>query len=80
MKKRSVLLFASLLLTGSLVFAESTVTPGQMCPVSGEKANSKFTHEYEGKTYSFCCPKCLKKFKENPAAYSGEETSETHQH
>lgn len=32
------------------------------CPVSGEPVNPKCTLKYEGKTHSFCCGKCRKKF------------------
>ncbi len=70
MKKPYVLIFiALLLLPRSLVFAESTVSPGQFCPVSGDKAKSKFTYAYKGKTYKFCCAHCIKDFKKDPEGY-----------
>lgn len=42
------------------------------CPVSGEtfnKSDNTDSMEYQGKTYYFCCPNCLEKFKENPDKY-----------
>jgi len=57
MKKPYVLIFiALLLLPRSLVFAESTVSPGQFCPVSGDKAK-------------ICCAHCIKDFKKDPEGY-----------
>jgi len=35
--------------------------------VAPEKTPHKFV--YEGKTYYFCCPHCLEKFKQNPEKY-----------
>ncbi|HZW38983.1 MAG TPA: YHS domain-containing protein [Ignavibacteriaceae bacterium] len=41
-----------------------------VCPVSGEPIeNSKFTYNYNGKTYAFCCNTCLKKVKKDPEKY-----------
>lgn len=40
-----------------------------VCIVSGEEADPNLKMEYNGKTYYFCCKKCIKKFKENPAKY-----------
>lgn len=33
-----------------------------LCPVSGTKANSKFTWIIDGKPYEFCCPPCVDEF------------------
>lgn len=49
--------------------AEEMVT----CPVSGEtikKSEAADSHEYNGKTYYFCCPNCKEKFLENPEKYA----------
>jgi len=49
--------------------AEEMVT----CPVSGEtikKSEAAGSHEYNGKTYYFCCPNCKEKFLENPEKYA----------
>ncbi len=40
-----------------------------ICIVSGEEADPELKMEYKGKTYYFCCKKCVKKFKENPEKY-----------
>lgn len=41
-----------------------------VCPVSGEEADPSIKMDYKGKTYYFCCNKCLKKFKSNPEKYT----------
>lgn len=41
-----------------------------ICPVSGEETDDSFTSTYEGKTYSLCCKRCVKKFEADPAKYS----------
>ncbi len=40
-----------------------------VCPVSGEDVDPKITYAYNGKTFAFCCNKCLKKFKADPQKY-----------
>lgn len=48
--------------------AEEMVT----CPVSGKeikKLEASGSHEYNGKTYYFCCPSCKEKFLKDPAKY-----------
>lgn len=40
-----------------------------VCIVSGEEADPNLKLEYKGKTYYFCCKKCVKKFKDNPEKY-----------
>ncbi|MEK6646902.1 MAG: YHS domain-containing protein [Candidatus Firestonebacteria bacterium] len=52
-----------------------------ICPVSDEKAYKKYSLEYKGKTYYFCCSKCITKFKANPEKYlKGEVKEEKHHH
>ena len=41
-----------------------------ICPVSTEDVDPEITYTYKGKTYAFCCNKCLKKFKDDPEKYS----------
>ncbi|HVO73514.1 MAG TPA: YHS domain-containing protein [Ignavibacteriaceae bacterium] len=41
-----------------------------ICAVSGEDVDKSITYTYEGKTYAFCCNKCLSKFKKDPAKYA----------
>lgn len=33
-----------------------------LCPISGTKANPKFTWIIDGKSYEFCCPPCIDEF------------------
>ncbi len=40
-----------------------------ICPVMGGPISEEYSYEYEGKTYYFCCPMCIDKFKENPELY-----------
>jgi len=75
-KKNIVLVLILLFSISAPIFAESVVSPtqvaiksSQFCPVSGDKASGKVTYIYQGKTYSFCCRKCLKDFKKNPEKY-----------
>jgi YHS domain-containing protein len=52
--------------------AEEMVT----CPVSGKtikKSEASGSHEYNGKTYYFCCPNCKEKFLENPEKYAKQK-------
>ncbi len=49
--------------------AEEMVT----CPVSGKeikKSDAADSHEYNGKTYYFCCPNCKEKFVQDPEKYT----------
>jgi len=43
-----------------------------VCPVMGrkvKKAEAKWTSEYKGKKYYFCCASCKPKFDKNPGKY-----------
>jgi len=40
-----------------------------ICPVMGGAASKEYSYSYEGKTYYFCCPMCIGKFKKNPEKY-----------
>ncbi len=37
----------------------------KLCPISGTKANSKFTWIIDGKPFEFCCPPCVDEFLAN---------------
>ena len=65
--------------------ADSTSTKAvevgnKICPVSGDKipapgekgtmGDKPVKYEYNGKTYTLCCPMCIKDFKKNPEKYS----------
>jgi YHS domain-containing protein len=43
-----------------------------VCPVSGEEIDSDITATYKGKTYAFCCKRCLKKFNDDPEKYTSK--------
>jgi Cu+-exporting ATPase len=44
-----------------------------VCGMSTEDPEAFTPYEHEGRTHYFCSPRCLAQFKENPAAYGGEE-------
>lgn len=44
-----------------------------VCGMSTEDTQAFTPYEHEGRTHYFCSARCLAKFKENPAAYGGEE-------
>jgi xanthine dehydrogenase accessory factor len=41
-----------------------------ICNMTVQVASARFRSVYEGKTYYFCSPGCLKKFEESPAEYA----------
>ncbi|MHB8995904.1 MAG: YHS domain-containing protein [Armatimonadota bacterium] len=51
----------------------ATTATGEMasCPVLGTtmSKDKMIPYEYKGKTYYFCCPPCVEKFKKNPEQY-----------
>ena len=52
-------------------------TPKYVDPVCGmatDKAGEFIEHQHHGKTYYFCSPRCLEKFREDPQSYTEEET------
>ncbi len=69
-------LIGILFLIFSLTPLAFSATSGSFCPVSGEETNGKITQTYNGKTYSFCCPKCVKNFKDNPEKYLNSAASQ----
>ena len=44
-----------------------------VCGMVTTDPDAYIRYEYEGETYYFCSPHCLKKFKENPRAYAGKQ-------
>ena len=46
-----------------------------VCGMSVDPAKAAGSHEYKGKTYYFCSPSCLAKFKASPGRYTGEESA-----
>lgn len=48
----------------------------KICPISGDKIEmdgemgNPGKYEYNGKTYNFCCPMCIKDFKKDPEKFS----------
>jgi len=55
----------------SIESAKPVDVGNKFCPVSGEKIKpgEDVKYEYEGKIYHFCCPACIKTFKEDPQKY-----------
>jgi len=53
--------------------------PPALCPVSGEEVDPEITYVHAGKTYTFCCKRCVSKFKKEPAKYlKAEAKAEDH--
>lgn len=50
-------------------YEDKTTVENLVCIVTGEEADPNLKMEYEGKTYYFCCKKCMKKFKDQPQKY-----------
>lgn len=53
-------------------FGEAQIGDRQACPISGEVftvTGASPKAEYKGKTYYFCCPGCVEKFKADPEKY-----------
>jgi YHS domain-containing protein len=48
---------------------EDNTPVNSVCLVSHEDVDPTITYKYEGKTYAFCCNKCLAKFKKDPEKY-----------
>lgn len=46
-----------------------------VCGMSVPIAGARFTHDYEGTTYSFCCPGCKTTFRKTPEHYLAETRS-----
>ena len=71
--------FVMLLVFSAQLQAEETVK----CAVSGKemkKAEAKGSHEYEGKTYYFCCDNCKTAFLKDPEKYTNGKSQEGHGH
>ena len=68
--------------------AGQAVKKGEVCPVTGEKADPKgVSYEYKGKVYHFCCASCVADFKKDPEKYikkmkekEGAATAKEHDH
>ncbi len=68
-----VLLCAVLVARAEKTDAPTTQPVNKMCPVmTDEEINPGVTFEYEGKTYAFCCKKCIGIFKKDPAKYAAQ--------
>jgi YHS domain-containing protein len=67
----SVIYLVSMIALVRLV-QQSAVTPMEIDPVCKMKVDPKTTtlkHEYQGKTYYFCAPACLRSFAKTPEAF-----------
>ncbi|HEV2399146.1 MAG TPA: heavy metal translocating P-type ATPase [Candidatus Sulfotelmatobacter sp.] len=52
-----------------------TLEKDPVCGMNVNPATAKNTYDYAGKTYYFCCPHCVEKFKPNPEAYLNKPAS-----
>jgi len=68
-KKDTVIQVKSEVNTSSNQMIEDEKPLNNICPVSDEEADQAVTYAYNGKTYAFCCNKCLNKFKADPEKY-----------
>jgi YHS domain-containing protein len=51
--------------------------PNQVkCPVLGSPVNKRIYTDYEGKRIYFCCPPCIRKFKNDPDKYMKQMETE----
>jgi len=49
--------------------------------VKEDEARSKgLTSEYEGKTYYFCAPGCMREFEQNPDQFVSQQEHQQHEH
>ena len=76
MKHALVLVIALVLTTGfthaqkvEKAKTETKETVSMVCPVTGEDADPDVSYAYNGKTYYFCCPGCVTKFKKEPTKF-----------
>lgn len=77
--KLLVLIMAVSFLFVMIAAADQEADETVKCPVSGKemkKAEVKVSHEYEGKTYYFCCENCKETFLKDPEKYVHLESHE----
>jgi YHS domain-containing protein len=72
-----VLVFGFLVATGSATAqasagSTSSTVVNTMCPVMGNPVDTAVTTEWQGKTYAFCCPSCIKRFTKNPERWTAQ--------
>jgi YHS domain-containing protein len=62
-----ILIIGMAFVLGHAVYAKE---PNQTkCPVLGSPVNKKVYTDYRGKRIYFCCPPCIRKFKNDPDQY-----------
>lgn len=73
MKRAAYLIaVAGLLMCGAAAADSPGKVSNEMCPVlTDQHIDPEIFTDYEGQRVYFCCPRCKKKFIENPAAYMG---------
>jgi YHS domain-containing protein len=64
-----VLTFGFLGNTSSFAAEGEKGVPQTKCPVMGSNIDKKVYLDYQGKRIYFCCPECIKTFKEQPDVY-----------
>ncbi len=64
--KKKIFIFAMFAILLQVPFSYA----GDMCLVMhGQEVKEKFSAQYQGKTYHFCCQACVKAFNKNPEKY-----------
>ncbi len=51
-----------------------------VCGMEVEEATAEWKSTYEGKTYFFCAPGCLRSFEKEPAKYAAAAAASEHEH
>jgi len=60
---------AALTVGAAFAAEDAAGKPQKRCPLMGEPIDKNLQGDYEGKRVYFCCAKCQKKFKKDPAKY-----------
>jgi YHS domain-containing protein len=69
---RKTLMSVVLIVALALAFsAAASANPANQtkCPVLGNPVNKNIYTDYNGKRIYFCCPPCIRQFKQNPEKY-----------
>jgi Cu+-exporting ATPase len=53
----------------NMLSPDDSTAPDPVCGMAVDPAAARGSHTYEGRTYYFCCPSCLEKFRADPHRY-----------
>lgn len=48
--------------------APATASINDLCPITGDTSDPRFSAAYKGRTIAFCCENCLREFRETDEA------------